>query len=128
MVAADGAHSQIRSAAGIAAVVQDYQQLAVVANVASDYPADGTAYERFTAAGPLALLPLHDGRRAVIWACEPARAATLLQLDERGYLAALQAQFGWRAGRFLRRRAARLLPAAADARGSHRGSAHRADR
>ena len=101
VVAADGAHSQIRSAAGIAAAVEDYQQLAVVANVASDHPADGTAYERFTAAGPLALLPLHDGTRAVIWACEPARAATLLQLDERGYLAALQAQFGWRAGRFL---------------------------
>jgi 2-octaprenyl-6-methoxyphenol hydroxylase len=101
VVGADGAHSQIRSAAGIAADVEDYQQLAVVANVASDHPAEGTAYERFTAAGPLALLPLHDGRRAVIWACEPRRAATLLQLDERGYLEALQGEFGWRAGRFL---------------------------
>ena len=51
---------------------------------------------------PLALLPLHDGTLAVIWACRPERAEELLALDERCYLAALQAQFGWRAGRFVR--------------------------
>ena len=102
VVAADGAHSQIRAAAGIEAAIEDYEQLAVVANVATDRAHEGWAFERFTPAGPLALLPLYDGTRAVVWACRPPRAQELLALDEGAYLEQLQAQFGWRAGRFLR--------------------------
>ncbi len=101
VVAADGAHSQVRTAAGIAAHVEDYEQVAVVTSVAADQPHAGRAYERFTAQGPLALLPLHDGRFAVIWASSPARAQQLLALDDAAYLAALQGAFGWRAGRFV---------------------------
>jgi len=102
LVAADGAHSQVRAAAGIEATVQDYEQVAVVANVAADRPHQGTAYERFTPKGPLAVLPLRDGTYAVIWACGPAQAQEVLALAEPAYLARLQAQFGWRAGRFVR--------------------------
>ena len=54
--------------------VEDYGQVALVANVATDEPHAGRAFERFTPAGPLAVLPLHDGARAVIWACTPERA------------------------------------------------------
>lgn len=102
VVAADGAHSQIRAAAGIGAAVEDYGQMAVVANVVTDRPHDSQAYERFTDAGPLAVLPRHDGALAVIWACRPERAAELLALDEEAYLVRLQRRFGWRAGRFVR--------------------------
>ena len=102
VVAADGANSPIRTTAGIAADVVDYDQVAVVANVAADRPHEGNAFERFTDAGPLAVLPRHDGGLAVIWACRPDRAPQLLALEESAYLAELQAQFGWRAGRFLR--------------------------
>jgi 2-octaprenyl-6-methoxyphenol hydroxylase len=102
LVAADGAHSQIRTAAGIGAEVVDYEQVAVVANLAADRAPEGWAYERFTPTGPLAVLPRHDGGLAVIWACRPAHAQALLALDEDGYLAQLQGQFGWRAGRFVR--------------------------
>ena len=101
VVAADGAHSQIRAAAAIAAAVEDYEQVAVVATVAADRPHAGVAYERFTSAGPLAVLPLHDGTLAVIWACRPERARELLALDTDAYLRQLQRQFGWRAGRFV---------------------------
>ncbi|HEY2808848.1 MAG TPA: 2-octaprenyl-6-methoxyphenyl hydroxylase [Steroidobacteraceae bacterium] len=101
VVAADGAHSQVRTAAGIQARVEDYGQVAVVTSVATDQPHEGRAYERFTAQGPLAVLPLHDGRLAVIWASTPQRAQELLALDDAAYLAALQAAFGWRAGRFV---------------------------
>jgi 2-octaprenyl-6-methoxyphenol hydroxylase len=102
LVAADGAHSQVRGASGIAADVIDYQQVAVVTNVGIDRAHDGQAFERFTAAGPLAVLPRHDGAMAVIWACRPERARELLALDERSYRSQLQAQFGWRAGQFVR--------------------------
>jgi 2-octaprenyl-6-methoxyphenol hydroxylase len=102
VVAADGAHSQIRSAAGIEAAVEDYEQVAVVANVACDPPQSGIAYERFTPAGPLAVLPLADGTLSVIWACRRDDAPRVLALDEAAWLAELQARFGWRAGRFVR--------------------------
>ena len=102
VVAADGAHSQIRAAAGIAATVEDYDQVAVVANVAADMPHLGIAYERFTPAGPLAVLPLADGTLSVIWACRSADAPGVLALDDAAWLSQLQARFGWRAGRFVR--------------------------
>lgn len=102
VVGADGADSQIRTLAGIEATVEDYDQVAVVANVAADRAHRDTAYERFTRSGPLAVLPLHDGSVAVIWACRPEPARELLAMDDAGYLARLQAQFGWRAGRFIR--------------------------
>jgi 2-octaprenyl-6-methoxyphenol hydroxylase len=102
VVAADGAHSQIRAAAGIGADIADYAQVAVVANVAADRPHAGCAFERFTREGPLAVLPLYDGTFAVIWACRPEHAARLLALDAAAYLERLQEQFGWRAGRFVR--------------------------
>jgi 2-octaprenyl-6-methoxyphenol hydroxylase len=102
VVAADGAHSQIRSAAGIEAAVEDYEQVAVVANVAVDAPHGGVAHERFTPAGPLAVLPLADGTRSVIWACRREDAPRVLALDDAAWLTELQARFGWRAGRFVR--------------------------
>jgi 2-octaprenyl-6-methoxyphenol hydroxylase len=102
VVAADGAHSVVRGAAGIAADVEDYGQIAVVANVGADISHDGTAYERFTQSGPLAVLPLRDGSYGVIWTCEPSRATEVLSFDDGTFLRELQARFGWRAGRFVR--------------------------
>jgi 2-octaprenyl-6-methoxyphenol hydroxylase len=102
VVAADGAQSSVRLAADIEAGVEDYEQIAIVANVAADQPHDGTAYERFTPSGPLAVLPLHDGSYGVIWSCRPADATKVVSLDDRTYLQELQNRFGWRAGRFVR--------------------------
>lgn len=102
VVAADGAHSSVRAAAGIDAVVEDYDQVAMVANVAADRPHDGTAYERFTPTGPLALLPLHDGSYTVVWSARPAEAARILALADAAFLSELQSGFGWRAGQFVR--------------------------
>jgi 2-octaprenyl-6-methoxyphenol hydroxylase len=102
IVAADGAHSSVRAAAGIGATVEDYDQVALVANLKADRAHDGTAYERFTPKGPMALLPLHDGSYGVVWSAEPAESTRLLGLDDAIFLNELQARFGWRAGRFTR--------------------------
>jgi 2-octaprenyl-6-methoxyphenol hydroxylase len=102
LVAADGAESTVREAAGIQASVEDYRQVAIVARVQTERPHDGTAYERFTPAGPFAVLPLRDGSYTVIWSSEPERASQLLSLDDAAYLAEMQKQFGWRAGRLVR--------------------------
>jgi 2-octaprenyl-6-methoxyphenol hydroxylase len=101
-VAADGAGSLVRSAAGIGALVEDYGQVALVVHVATDRPADGIAFERFTATGPLAVLPLADGNYTVIWTVRPERAAQLMELDDAPFIAELQRRFGWRIGRMAR--------------------------
>src|SRR5580704_2187739 len=80
LVAADGAHSGVRAAAAIEADVEDYDQIAIVANVGADHPHDGTAYERFTPSGPIAVLPLYDGSYGVVWSCRPQDAAGVLSL------------------------------------------------
>ncbi|MFO1409499.1 MAG: FAD-dependent monooxygenase [Steroidobacteraceae bacterium] len=60
VVAADGAHSLVRAAAGIEAEVQDYHQVAVIANLQAERRAGNIACERFTPNGPL-VLPLAGG-------------------------------------------------------------------
>lgn len=102
VVAADGANSLVRAAAGLEANVEDYQQVAIVAHVASSRPADGTAYERFTPSGPFAVLPLQDGHYGIVWTLLPAAAEEILALSDADYLARLQVAFGWRIGRLLR--------------------------
>ena len=102
LVAADGAHSAVRAAAGIEAGIEDYDQIAITAAVTGDRAHDGTAYERFTPTGPVAVLPLRGGGYGTIWSCTPQRATELLALEDGAYLAELQSRFGWRAGRFRR--------------------------
>lgn len=58
LIAADGAHSAVRAAAGINADEKDYAQTAVVANFSVSEPHQGTAWQWFTRDGVVALLPL----------------------------------------------------------------------
>lgn len=102
VVAADGALSLLARQAGIASVVEDYQQVAVVVHVATDRAANGVAYERFTPSGPLAVLPLRDGRYTVVWTLTPERALEVLALGDDSFIAQLQQCFGWRVGRIVR--------------------------
>lgn len=101
VVAADGAQSLVRTAAGLAAESTDYGQVAVITQVGCGRPHQGVAYERFTPAGPIAVLPLPDAARvATVWALPPEEAARVRALPEAAFLAELQAAFGWRLGRF----------------------------
>ncbi len=102
VVAADGARSLAREAVGIDAAVWEYDQTAIVTNVVTQRFHDYVAYERFTQSGPIALLPMTDGRCGVIWTLAPALAAEVLALSDAEFLARLQADFGFRLGRFTR--------------------------
>jgi len=101
-VAADGAGSVLRASAGIDADIEDYQQVAIVVNAATDRPNTGDAFERFTSSGPLAVLPTAGGGYTVVWAVRPARAAELTALDDAAFAAELLSAFGWRVGRWTR--------------------------
>lgn len=77
----------------------DYQQTAIVANVKVESPRPGTAFERFTLNGPLALLPSGEGY-ALVWTMPAAAAEKILKLDDRSFLLHLHEQFGDRMGEF----------------------------
>ena len=98
LVLADGGTSAARIP-GIAFSEKDYGQAAVVAAVRTDKPHGGRAYERFTASGPVALLPVDD-RFALVWSMTPEAAADHIAIEESAFLSALQTHFGDRAGRF----------------------------
>jgi 2-octaprenyl-6-methoxyphenol hydroxylase len=70
-----------------------YAQHAIVARVSTAPHATDRAFERFTAEGPLALLPL-AGRYALIWSCRPERALTLAQCESGEFLGELAASAG----------------------------------
>jgi 2-octaprenyl-6-methoxyphenol hydroxylase len=102
VVAADGAGSLLREQAGVGVQRVEYQQTAIIATVTTQRFHDHVAYERFTPEGPIAVLPLQDGRCGIVWARKPAEAARLLELPDDEFLAGFQAAFGLRLGRFLR--------------------------
>ena len=93
LVLADGGHSRHTRH------VRDYRQQAIVAEVTAERARGGVAWERFTAEGPLALLPYGD-RYALVWSVRPAGAAELLELSDSDFLARLREIFGGRLGNF----------------------------
>ena len=81
VVAADGGDSAARRHAGIETQGWDYGQHAVVTHLSPSQPHRGTAWQRFLPTGPLALLPLSDGRVSLVWSALPERAAELVAMS-----------------------------------------------
>jgi 2-octaprenyl-6-methoxyphenol hydroxylase len=101
VVAADGTRSGVRSALGIGVREHDYGQTLFVARLRTARAPDGTAWERFGADGPTALLPRGDGHYGVVHGVASDEAEAVAALDDAAWLARLQRAFGWRAGAFL---------------------------
>lgn len=98
LVGADGAQSKVRQLAGIDIGGWGYAQKAVVGNVRTAESHQETAWQRFLPAGPLAFLPLHDGRCSIVWSTTPEQADALLALDESAFAEALAEAFDRRLG------------------------------
>lgn len=105
VVLADGGAASTSTASVAEAI--DYQQCAVTARVVSERPHNNTAYERFTAHGPLALLP--DSKNedetagkgwALVWTTTPDHARELCAMTPENFLMQLRIAFGGRAGDF----------------------------
>ena len=52
-------------------------------HVRTERPHQQTALQRFLPRGPIAFLPLNDGRSSIVWTTTPEQAAELLAMDER---------------------------------------------
>jgi 2-octaprenyl-6-methoxyphenol hydroxylase len=102
LVAADGANSTVRSMIGITADQVSYGQRAIIGNLLPEMPLRNRAFERFTEQGPLAILPIADGRAAFVWNVAESDAERVLGLSDLDFLAELQQTFGNRLGTFSR--------------------------
>lgn len=102
VVGADGATSVVRDLLGIDTTVWDYGQTAIITNLTPARAHHGTAYERFTSTGPMAMLPLSEGRVALVWTVPSDNADAIAGLADDAFLAAVQEQFGYRLGSFTR--------------------------
>ncbi|HHY0556799.1 TPA: 2-octaprenyl-6-methoxyphenyl hydroxylase [Vibrio parahaemolyticus] len=98
LVAADGAVSQCCQQIGLELSEHDFDQVAVIANIVTQEPHQGRAFERFTKNGPVALLPMSDNRMSLVWCLRPDEAQIVMELSESEFLERLQQDFGWRLG------------------------------
>ncbi|MGF1900111.1 2-octaprenyl-6-methoxyphenyl hydroxylase [Aliivibrio sifiae] len=102
IVAADGAESKTCNIMNIESENNDFQQVAIIANVTTSIHPHGKAFERFTEHGPLALLPMSQGRSSLVWCVSPEESKQILGYDDDAFLEHLQRAFGWRLGQFIK--------------------------
>lgn len=100
LVGADGARSQVRNLLHMGFDHKDYQQTAIITSVRPEKAHTNIAYERFTAHGPLAVLPVQEQCCALIWTQPTHASQYYLDMDDASFLCALQKAFGYRLGRF----------------------------
>jgi len=100
VVLADGGRS-LEEVAGLKRDTKEYGHDALITKVSAELPHNNIAYERFTANGPMALLPNGERDFSLVWTGEKSRIAPLLELSDADFLAQFHAEFGDRVGRFL---------------------------
>ncbi|MGO2132404.1 MAG: 2-octaprenyl-6-methoxyphenyl hydroxylase [Halomonas sp.] len=101
-VLADGGRSGLKEKLGIHSQERGYDQVALITIVEVSRPHEGTAYERFTDEGPIALLPMSGQTMVLIWTHEQGCEQQRMALSDGDFLQQLQIAFGDRVGRFRR--------------------------
>ncbi len=97
VVGCDGRRSIVRKAAGLRFEGHDYDATAISTTVKLGRPHNGAARQVFLPGGPMAVLPLKDGRANLIWTEKRAVAEALAALDDRGF----ELELAKKAGDFL---------------------------
>ena len=122
VAAADGADSPLRHLAGLGGEATAYPQEAFVAHLRSELPHGGAARQRFLPEGPLALLPLTDGRVSLVWSTRPEQAVVLAAQDDEAFSAAVTAASDGVLGRLTLSTARPRFPLRHFNAGSYRGT------
>ena len=102
LVGADGTESFVRNALGIDVERHDYAQTLFVCTVTPEHAHANRAWERFTDEGPIALLPLAEGRCGLVLTVDAKLTDAVAALDDDGYSELAQRRFGWRLGKLSR--------------------------
>lgn len=100
LVAADGISSVVRESMGIRTRQVEYEQFGILGTLLLENEHHNVAYERFTASGPLAMLP-RTGKIVSFVDCINARDVDEISaMSDSAYIRRLQNRFGFRLGRF----------------------------
>jgi len=108
IIAADGANSKVRQLTNTKITKRDYQQCAIIANVAMQYEHNNIAYERFTNTGPLAMLPTtadpdgNNNRCSLVWTIRAEQQKDMSVLDDIEFIRRLEQTFGNRLGHVIK--------------------------
>lgn len=90
LIVADGANSATRKMLGIAVASKDYMQQAIVATISTEKEHGFTAWQRFLATGPLAILPLSNGQSSIVWSADNELADNLLKQSDDRFISLLE--------------------------------------
>ena len=99
IIGADGTRSMVRAALNINTLDFDYRQHLFVCSLQTDQVSDGTAFERFSSQGPVALLPMPGGQYGAICGVASEEVKRVEAMGDVEYIDYFQQRFGWRAGR-----------------------------
>jgi 2-octaprenyl-6-methoxyphenol hydroxylase len=113
LLGCDGVQSPVRKIANIEVTCDDYQQVALIANVSTSKAHQQKAFERFTENGPIAMLPLNplkqgkaslnsiannstagDSRCSLVWTMTPNQAEEIKNLSDDAFKVELERAFG----------------------------------
>lgn len=100
VVLADGGRS-LDEIAGLTKETKEYGHDALITKVRAELPHNNIAYERFTANGPMALLPNGERDFSLVWTGKKEYISPLLALSDAEFLTQFHQQFGDRVGQFL---------------------------
>ena len=89
-LAADGANSAMRKAAGIATDTWSYDQTAIATSFAHSMGHDNVSTEYHKSAGPFTTVPLPENRSSLVWMERPARAEALMAMGDKELAAEIQ--------------------------------------
>lgn len=101
LVAADGIDSTIRQRLSIPVNKTEYGHFAVLANMEREGAPAFTAIERFLPQGAIALLPWRDNLATCVFTVTQERAAHLMAMTDKEYLATCQDALGARYGKLV---------------------------
>ncbi len=82
-IAADGANSAMRTAAGISTDSWSYDQTAVATSFAHSMGHHNVSIEYHKSAGPFTTVPLPGGRSSLVWMERPKRADALMAMNDK---------------------------------------------
>ncbi|KGJ89417.1 2-octaprenyl-6-methoxyphenyl hydroxylase [Thalassotalea sp. ND16A] len=94
LLGCDGGQSVCRAQAKITTSTDDYQQVAIIANVTPEKAHNGRAFERFTEYGPIAMLPMTEGRCSLVWTVTTEQVEQILALNDADFAEQLAQEFG----------------------------------
>ncbi len=104
VIAADGGNSKVRELTHVTVAKSDYQQCAIIANVAMQQEHHNIAFERFTDSGPFAMLPTTtdpqgcNNRCSMVWTIRADQQQEMSELDDAEFIQRLEHRFGKRLG------------------------------